>query len=180
MFQLSLMLERADVRVVDEWEDYMNDRSSQQRVWHARDDPERPDYEPAFFSKPAAPGWAIPGNMLRAVAVHLQTPEYNDEDMRFRREQRPDPQRLGSIQFVAWDAYTSSSDEGVQRYRCERRTMSGQAQRDASWATVSIMLWRCVTASTDYAIKSTRKRLMFTVVCAIGTPGLRRFINGGG
>lgn len=133
------MLERADVRAKDEWEDYMNGKSSQQRLWHARDDAERPTYQAAFFSKPVPPGWSITGPMLRAAGVHLQTRRYNDNDLRLRREEPDDMRQLATVEFRAWSAYTSDSDDGSQRYRCARIGLAGEAMRDASWATVSML-----------------------------------------
>lgn len=130
------MLDRQDVRVVEAWEDYMNGKSGYQRIWHARDHPERPEYTPAFFSKPAETGWTITGPMLRAVALHLETRGYNDDNFHAGRDYRPDQRILAALHFTAWDAYDSDSDDGKQRYRCERQRVSGEGVRDASWATV--------------------------------------------
>lgn len=157
MLQLSLTLERPDVRAVDEWEDYMNGKSSQQRVWHARDDAERPKYEAAYFSKPVPPGWSIPGPMLRAVAVHLQTRQYNDDDMRRRQVPPVDMHALARVGFMAWDAYTSDSDDGSQRYRCVRTGSRTQVVRSAGWATVSIF-WTCYHPCDLFPLTSIHNR----------------------
>lgn len=140
MLQLSLLVTRDDVRAVEMWEEYMNGMSRLQRVWHARDKPEQPDYEPAFFSKRSPADWSISAALLRAISLHLQTRAYNDQDMRARKEIPPDPNRLAAVDFIGWDAYTSSSDEGVQRYRCGRRMANERGTRDATWATVCISL----------------------------------------
>lgn len=131
------MLDRRDVRVVETWEGYMNGKSGYQRIWHSRDHPERPQYTPAFFSKPSPPGWTIAGLMLRAVALHLETRNYDDDDFHAGQNYRPDLRQLAAVCFTSWDAYDSDSDDGVQRYRCERQRTSGEGVRDASWATVS-------------------------------------------
>lgn len=179
MIQLSLMLDRKDVRVVEAWEDYMNGKSSYQRIWHSRDQPERPDYTPACFSKPAAAGWTMSGGMLRAIALHLETRRYNDNNYHAGQDYRPDLRLLAATHFTAWDAYDSSSDDGEQRYRCERLFGTGDGVRDASWATVSTISPVCYheLADTD-PICSTCKWWIRTSAIATVMQGSERSSSG--
>ncbi|KAI5448975.1 hypothetical protein NCC49_005708 [Naganishia albida] len=140
MVQLSLMLDRKDVRVVEAWEDYMNGKSGYQRIWHSRDQPERPDYTPAFFSKSTTPEWSMSGAMLRAIALHLETRRYDDDNYHTGHDYCPDLRLLAATHFKAWDAYDSSSDDGEQRYRCERLVGTSDGVRDASWVTYMQMV----------------------------------------
>lgn len=87
--------------VVESWEDYMNGESGYQRVWHARDQPERPEYTPAFLSKPARADWVMDGTMLRAIALHLETRRYNNDDYHAGRNYRPDLRQLAATHFTA-------------------------------------------------------------------------------
>lgn len=147
------MLDRDDVRVVEAWEGYMDGESGYHRIWHSRDQPERPKYIPAFFSKPAPAGWTMTGAMLRAFALHLETRNYDDDNYHAGHDYRPDWRQLAAVHFTAWDAYDSDSDDGEQRYRCERMRAAGEGLRDASWATVSDQ----INASPRNSVQTTVK-----------------------
>lgn len=122
----------------------MDGKSKSDIKFHARDRPMEPEFRPARMWQREEKGWSMSRQLLEAVALHLETREYNDGAYHAGTLRTIPVSEVCKIAFTGWRAYESSSDDGSQKYRVAERVGDGPERRkwrDRSWVTV-----RCNTA----------------------------------
>lgn len=146
-----------DVERTQAWVDKMDGKSESGIKFHARDHPMDPDFTPARMCQAEDPDWRISRQLLEAVALHLETREYDDVAYHMGSLRTIPVSEVSAINFTGWRSYVSSSDAGGQKYRVAERVTGGTRRRkwrDRSWVTVSSLangvssLQRCISDNT--------------------------------
>lgn len=99
-----------------------------------------PDFSPARMCQAEDPNWRMSRQLLEAVALHLETREYDDVAYHMGTLRTIPVSEVSAINFTGWRSYVSSSDAGEQRYRVAEQATDGTKRRkwrDRSWVTVS-------------------------------------------
>jgi hypothetical protein len=120
----------------------MDGKSKSVIKFHARDHPMDPDFRSARMCQAEDPGWRISRQLLEAVALHLETREYDDVAYHMGALRTIPVSEVSAMNFIGWRSYVSSSDAGEQKYRVAERDTDGTKRRkwrDRSWVTVSCL-----------------------------------------